>query len=179
MPHDEKWAGAPSPARIAFRDPTALPLDTAAHAGRLALAIGEYAAAATSRDELARELANLLARELGPSTAAWYWCEPKLDASARQHPQLKRAVMTHQGQVPSRAQGRALRVSAEAAATSRHLVLRSDGASEAGKQAEHIMAFPLGMPELVAVLVLVSPAAPAETRSHRVAVLSRLLPTLA
>lgn len=40
------------------------------------------------------------------------------------------------------------------------------------------MAVPLGTPEPVAVLVLASPAATAETRSHRVAVLSRLLPIL-
>jgi K+-sensing histidine kinase KdpD len=179
MPHDEKRASAPSPAQIVERAAIAIPLDTAAHAGHLALALGEYAAAATSRDELARALSNLLARELGPTTAAWYWCEPQLDTSGHQHFQLKRAVMTHHGPVPSRAQGRTLRVSAVAAATSRHLVLRSGPANEPDQQPEHIMAIPLGMPGPVAVLVLASPAVSAETRSHRVAVLSRLLPTLA
>jgi signal transduction histidine kinase len=179
MPHDEKRTHTTSLAQTAERDEPLSALDTATHAGHLALAIGESAASATNKDALARELAGLLARELGPATAAWYWCEQQPNANSRQQPQLRRAVMMRRGHLPSRAQGRILRSSAEAAATSRHLVLRSSHTNELDEQVEQIVACPLGTPAPVAVLVMASPTAAADIRSHRVAVLSRLLPTLA
>lgn len=179
MPHDEKRVRATPPAQIAERDASPSPLDTATHAGYIALAIGEYAAAATSKEALAREVAGLLARELGPASAAWFWCEQQPDENHRPQLQLKRAVIARRGELSARTQGKILRTSAEAAAASRHLVLRSGHATDLEQQADQIMACPLGAPEPVAVLVLASPTTTAEVRSHRVAVLSRLLPTLA
>jgi signal transduction histidine kinase len=156
-----------------------MPRDAATHAGQLALAVGEGAAAASGKEDVARRLADLLARELGPATAAWYWCGPHGGAGGSEEPRLKRASATLHAQSSSRARGRLMRSSAEAAATSRHLVLRAGQADEPGTPPDHVMACPLGAPEPVAVLVLAAPATPPETHSHRVAVLTRLLPALA
>lgn len=179
MPYDENRPRTTPPAQIAERDASAHAQDAATHAGYLALAIGECAAAAASRDALAREISNLLARELGPASAAWFWCELEPGTNSGAQLQLKRATLTRRSELASRTQGRLLRSSAEAAAASRHLVLRSGHANELEHQAEQIMACPVGAPEPVAVVVLASPTTTTEVRSHRVAVLSRLLPTLA
>src|SRR5690348_5278859 len=125
MLHDEKRVRVTPPAQVAEREASPSALDTATHTGKLALAIGEYATTATSKEALARELAALLSRELGPANAAWFWCEQQLDENHRPQLHLKRAVITRRGELSARAPGKILRTSAEAAAASRHLILRS------------------------------------------------------
>lgn len=175
MPQDKQLAQAQT--HTAERDASPLSLDTAVHAGQLALAIAELASVVTNKGDLARQVTGLLAHELGPCTAAWYWCEAHPDPRHRRHaPHLKRAVIL--GDATNHTYGRLLHASAEAAAASRSLVLRAGRTAASDQQPEHVIACPLGAPEPRAVFVLAAPAS-SEKRSHRIAVLSRLLPTLA